>query len=377
MRIKMQYRKFGNTGFKISSLSFGCMRLPEIEEDGKFTIDQEKVNIMLKKAYEAGVNYFDTAYYYCHNNSEAAVGIALKPFRDKVKIATKFPVSEVKERSDMRKFLNIQLERLQTDYIDYYHFWALNIKTFNEKVLGFNLLEEAEILKKEGLIKHISFSFHDDPKNLYEIIDKAYCFETLLIQYNLLNREHEPMIEYAAKKGLGVIVMGPVAGGKLAHPAGLAEKLLGNKDVSTYELAFKFVLNNPHVSSALSGMENIEELEKNLKIASEFKQLSANEWQMLENNLNDLKKLKDLFCTGCNYCNKCPQNIKIDKIFNAYIFYHVYGLEETGKSQYNAYLKNTKNGQVESCTDCGICEDLCPQKIKIREELRKVDAILK
>ena len=373
----MQYRKFGNTGFKISSLSFGCMRLPEIEEDGKFTIDQEKVNIMLKKAYEAGVNYFDTAYYYCHNNSEAAVGIALKPFRDKVKIATKFPVSEVKERSDMRKFLNIQLERLQTDYIDYYHFWALNIKTFNEKVLGFNLLEEAEILKKEGLIKHISFSFHDDPKNLYEIIDKAYCFETLLIQYNLLNREHEPMIEYAAKKGLGVIVMGPVAGGKLAHPAGLAEKLLGNKDVSTYELAFKFVLNNPHVSSALSGMENIEELEKNLKIASEFKQLSANEWQMLENNLNDLKKLKDLFCTGCNYCNKCPQNIKIDKIFNAYIFYHVYGLEETGKSQYNAYLKNTKNGQVESCTDCGICEDLCPQKIKIREELRKVDAILK
>ncbi|MCL2521637.1 MAG: aldo/keto reductase [Erysipelotrichales bacterium] len=373
----MQYRKLGNTGFEISTLSFGCMRLPEIEADGKFTIDQEKVNVMLKKAYEAGVNYFDTAYYYCHNNSEAAVGIALKPFRDKVAIATKFPVSEVKERSDMRKFLNIQLERLQTDYIDYYHFWALNIKTFNEKVLGFNLLEEAEILKKEGLIKHIAFSFHDDPKNLYEIIDKAYCFETLLIQYNLLNREHEPMIEYAAKKGLGVIVMGPVAGGKLAHPAALAEKLLGNTDVSTYELAFKFVLNNPHVASALSGMENIEELDKNLKIASEFKQLSTTEWQMLENNLSNLRKLKDLFCTGCNYCNKCPQNIKIDKIFNAYIFHHVYGLEEAGKSQYKAYLQNAKNGQVESCTDCGICEDICPQKLKIREDLRKVDTILK
>jgi predicted aldo/keto reductase-like oxidoreductase len=265
----MKYRKFGNSGVNISELGFGCMRFPELcDENNNWYIDQDKVNEMIKYAYEHGVNYFDTAPYYCHSNSEKALGTAVKDFRDKILISTKCPVTDIKEVSDFRKILNMQLERLQTDHIDFYHFWALNKDKYDNYVKKFDLINEALKCKEEGLIRHVSFSFHDKVEVIKYIIDDGKIFDSMLVQYNLLNRDHEEMIKYAHDNGLGVTVMGPVAGGKLACPGEFARKILNTSEGETYELALKFVLANENVSCALSGMQNIDQVRKNIECVS-------------------------------------------------------------------------------------------------------------
>ena len=374
----MQYRPFGNTGVNISTLGFGCMRLPEIQqEDGSWIVDQEKTDAMLMRAYELGVNYFDTALYYCHSNSEIAIGKALKPIRDKVYISTKCPLELVKEPGDFRKTLETSLKKLDTPYVDFYHFWGINQKTFDEKIVPMNLIAEAQKLKEEGLIRHISFSFHDSPEALKHIIDNGEGLESVLLQYNLLDRANEEMIQYAAKKGLGVVVMGPVGGGRLAAPTELAAKL-GTEAVNTYELAFKFVLGNPGVCCALSGMQTIDMVEQNAKVASLENPMSEEEWRRVGESLENLKKFSELYCTGCGYCQPCPKGINIPRIFQAYTYKNVYGLTELAKNTWNGYLNNEKDPGVhpDACVNCGYCERKCPQHLKVRELLKKVAGTL-
>lgn len=374
----MQYRVLGNTGVKISSLGFGCMRFPEFEKNGEWHIDEEKTIPMLRRAYELGINYFDTAYYYCHENSPAVLGKALKGIRDKVYLTNKFPLwAEFTKQSDYRRFLEICLKRLDTNYIDFYHFWSLNKSTFDEKIIGMDLLKEAQKAKEEGLIKHISFSFHDNPENMKYIIDKGEIFETVLCQYNLLDRSNEDAIKYASSKGLGVIAMGPVAGGKLAAPAEFAEKILG-KSKETYELALRFVLGNPNITCALSGMSDIDMLEKNVKVCSDENPMSEDERDRIVIVMEELKKLSDLYCTGCGYCQPCPAKINIPKIFNIFNNHNVYGLSESAKNDYIWYKQTGSEGTMPSeCTDCGLCESKCPQKLEIRKHLKRVDEVLK
>ncbi len=372
----MKMRKLGNTGVDLSALGFGCMRLPEYEKDGKWFVDQDKTNEMIHRAVELGVNYFDTAYYYCHSNSEKAVGEALKGMRKDVKISTKIPLDkEVQKASDYRKLLEESLTRLGTDCVDFYHFWAINKRVFDDKIMGMKLYEEAIKAKEEGLIKHISFSFHDDPIHMKHIIDHAPFMETVLCQYNLLDRANEDMITYAANQGLGVIVMGPVGGGRLAAPAGFVEKLTGNPSIATYELAFKYVLSNPHVSCALSGMETTQMVEKNALVASQGA-LTNDEVEKVNRLMVELKKFSDLYCTGCHYCNVCPQKIDIARIFSEYTLYNVYGQTETAIKRYQEYLKTTDHPPMD-CTQCGLCKQKCPQKLDIPKLLTMVHETLK
>ncbi len=374
----MQYRPFGKTGVNISTLGFGCMRLPEYQkEDGSWEVDQEKTDAMLMRAYELGVNYFDTALYYCHSNSEIAIGKALKPIRDKVYISTKCPLELVKEPGDFRKTLETSLKKLDTPYVDFYHFWGINQKTFDEKIVPMNLIAEAQKLKEEGLIRHISFSFHDSPEALKHIIDNGEGLESVLLQYNLLDRANEEMIQYAASKGLGVVVMGPVGGGRLAAPTELAAKL-GTEAVNTYELAFKFVLGNPGVCCALSGMQTIDMVEQNAVVASLENPMSEDEWRRVGESLENLKKFSELYCTGCGYCQPCPKGINIPKIFQAYTYLNVYGLKDLAKNTWNGYLNNEKEPGVspDACVNCGYCERKCPQHLKVRDLLKKVQGVL-
>ena len=319
----MIYRDFGNTGKKISTLGFGCMRLPELkiremteaelkareglswyesQRDDTWVVDEEKAIPMLKAAYDAGVNYFDTAQFYCHFKSQATVGKAVKLMeRDKVLVATKIPIGEVHKTADFRRILEEQLGLLDMDYIDFYHFHGINKGVFDEKIMGYGLKKEVQKAIDEGLIKHMSFSYHGDVNDVPYVADTFEMFSSALLQYNLLDRSHEKNIDYLADKGIGVVVMGPVAGGRLSMPSALSDKLLG-KDISTPELAMRFVLGNKNVACSLSGMGNMQMLEDNLKISNMEVPMTEADFKTATQMMEDLKKFSDLYCTGCNYC---------------------------------------------------------------------------
>lgn len=375
----MNYNDFGKTGEKVSSLGFGCMRLPEYQENEKWFIDQDKASEMISYAFENGVNYFDTAPYYCNKNSEEALGKAVKKFRSKVMLSTKIPLEVVKGPSDYRKTLEASLKRMDTDYVDFYHFWGINKGSFDNIIMQHDLLLEAQKAKEEGLIRHISFSFHDEPQSIKYIIDgsirRGISMETMLVQYNLLDRSNEEMLAYAASKGLGTVAMGPVGGGRLSAPTDLYTKLTGKPAIATYELAFKFVLGNPNLSCALSGMETLDMVQKNVKIGNDSAVLSEMEWEQLGKAMEQLKKFSELYCTGCKYCQPCPSEIKIPDIFNFYNNHNVYGLTETAKNQFAGYRKDGGKA-ISDCIDCGVCEKKCPQHLKIRDELARVEKIL-
>ncbi len=372
----MNYREFGKTGEKISAMGFGCMRLPEYEENGKHYVDLEKSDLMIKTAYERGINYFDTAPYYCNKNSEAAVGHGVKAFRDKILLSSKFP-GEIK-KADFRKQLESTLKNLDTDYLDFYHFWGINRKYFDESIIGQDLLADAQKFKEEGLIRHISFSFHDEPDAIRHIIDGAEKYgvpmESMLVQYNILDRSNEEMLAYAHSKGLGTVAMGPVGGGRLSAPTELYSKLTGKNSLPTYALAFKFCLGNPNLNCALSGMQTLEMVEQNCELASSDTAFSKEEWESLGKAMENLNKFSELYCTGCKYCQPCPVGIDIPRIFNMFTYHNVYGLVDHAKSMFREYVE--KDGKLSSaCKNCGMCEKKCPQHLKIREELKKVEAI--
>lgn len=374
----MQYRKFGKTGKMISALGFGCMRLPEFEKDGKWYINEEKAIPMLLKAFNEGVNYFDTAHMYCHDNSQYTLGKAMKSVdRSKVMISTKQPLHLIEKTSDYRKVLEEQLRRLDMPYIDFYHFHGISKGAFDDKIKPLGLMNEARKAIDEGLIKHMSFSFHGNPDDMPYIIENGEIFSSVLLQYNLLDRSNEKAIEYLGEHGIGVVVMGPVAGGRLAAPSTkLSENiLLDNKEsVATSELAIRFVLGNQNVSCALSGMTTVEMLDQNLKVGNMEVPMTEEDFKKAAVAMEEMKKFSDLYCTGCDYCQPCPQGIRIPRVFNAYTYHNVYGLTSHAKGMYGEIGRNDRAGKpVSECVECGACEEKCPQHIKIIEKLKEVD----
>ena len=375
----MNYRKFGNTGENISALGFGCMRFPEYQKDEKNFVDQDKVDEMIGRAYELGVNYFDTAPFYCNSNSEAALGHAVKSFRDKILLSTKCPIGDDTDAAKYRKMLEQSLTRMGTDHIDFYHFWAINKGSYDNVILKNGLLEAAAKAKEEGLIRHISFSFHDSAEVIRYIIDtseeRGVKMESMLCQYNLLDRANDEMIRYANEKGLGTVAMGPVGGGRLSAPTDLYAKLTGKPSIATYELAFKFCLGNPHLNCALSGMQNIDMVEKNAAVASDDMAFSEEEWEQLGAAMEQIKKFSELYCTGCKYCQPCPAEINIPRIFEIWTYYNVYGLKDHAKNMMKDYIRHGGKTFAD-CKQCGLCEKKCPQHLAIRENLEKVCKIL-
>ncbi|OOM76675.1 general stress protein 69 [Clostridium puniceum] len=383
----MLYRTFGKTNEKVSALGFGCMRLPIINGDTT-KIDEEKAIKMIRHAIDEGVNYVDTAYPYHGTGmgqggeSEPFVGRALKDgYREKVKLATKLPSWLIKTREDMDKYLNEQLDRLQTDHIDFYLVHALNAGSFeNLKKLGIDEFLDSAI--KDGRIKYAGFSFHDKLEIFKGIVD-YYDWSFCQIQYNYLDENFQAGTEglnYAADKGLGVVIMEPLRGGKIVR--NLPEAVINTFDKaenkkSPAEWALRWVWNHPEVSVVLSGMSVMDDVTENLKTASVAAPNSLTEKEL--EILNEVKKVFNdrikVNCTACEYCMPCPVGVNIPKNFAVYNEYSLFVTPVTEKELKERYNSVGSQERADKCVECGKCEGHCPQVIKIREELKNVTAL--
>lgn len=375
------YRKFGKTNEMVSALGFGCMRLPIIGNDPT-NIDEEKAINMVRYAIDAGVNYVDTAYPYhgtgfTHGGaSELFVAKALKDgYRQRVKLATKLPSWLIKTRADMDKYLNEQLERLETDTIDFYLVHSLNENVW--PVLKENgITEFLEQAIKDGRIKYAGFSFHDQIGLFKEIVD-YYDWSFCQIQYNYLDEKYQAGkegLKYAAQKGLGITIMEPLRGGNIINLPQEARAMIEQADVkrTPAEWALRWVWNHPEVSVVLSGMTTIDQVTENIKVAQEAEANSLT-WKELE-IINAVKNLFEqrikVNCTGCAYCMPCPAGINIPGCFSTYNDHWVFDATPAAKKTYE--IRSKLASPASKCVECGKCESHCPQGIPIREELKNV-----
>ena len=369
----MIYRQLGSTGYRVSQLGFGAMRLPMTEVNDKKVVDRELALPMIHRAFEAGMNYIDTAVGYCEQDSQRAVGAALKGWRDKIVLSTKNHYYGEDEQ-EWWGHLENSLERLDVDYIDIYNHHGLNWKRYTEDVEP-RVSKWMRKARDQGMIKHICSSFHDDNEALVKLIDTGYL-ESITLQYNLLNRDLEEGIAYAREKNVGIVVMGPVAGGRLGvRSKVLSEMVPGVERVP--DLALRFVLSNPGVTVALSGMSTMQHVEENLVTAADKATLSEEDTQLIREQLVRLSEMADLYCTGCKYCQPCPQDVNISYIFEQYNLGQVYGLWDVAKERYAAFPEQRDGGnQADECIECGECEEKCPQNIQIRDQLKAAHAAL-
>ena len=371
----MLYRKFGNTSEDISVLGFGCMRLPVLNQDSS-QIDEVKATEMIHYAIDQGINYIDTAYPYHEKMSEPFVGRALAGgYREKVNLATKLPSWLIQTREDMDRYLDEQLERLQTDRIDFYLIHALNKTTWSKlQKLGVGEFLDAAIA--DGRIRYAGFSFHDGPDLFREIVD-AYDWTFCQIQYNFIDENYQAGragLEYAAARGLGIIIMEPLRGGRLAEgiPAAVQE-IWDKADVkrSPVEWGLRFLWDNPRIGIVLSGMTQMEHVLENVRIAAEAlpQSLTEKEKGLLEAATIVYHAKIKVNCTTCQYCLPCPVGVSIPACFarlnGAYMFDNI----EAAK---DIYLSLGPQQRASACVECGRCETLCPQHIPIRSMLQEV-----
>lgn len=378
----MKYRNFGNTGLKVSALGFGCMRLPVVDGDsGK--IDEPLATAMLRNAIDQGLNYVDTAWTYHSEQSEPFVGRVLQEgYREKVNLATKMPSWLVKSHEDLERLFNTQLERLQTDHIDFYLLHALNAGYW-DNYLKVRVFDWAERKLAEGRIRHLGFSFHDRYEVFNKILNGYDNWDFCQLQYNYMDVDEQAgkrgVLE-AAEKGLGVIVMEPLRGGKLAvqdPPAQVAEAFSqSQRDWTMAEWALQWLWDQPEVSLLLSGMSSMEQVEQNLRSASRsgVGSLSEDDHATVSRVQQAWSGLAPVACTNCEYCMPCPNGVQIPRIFKLYNESVMY--DRQGRGQ-NAYQNEFKDDQrADMCVECGQCEELCPQSIQIIQQLKDAHAYL-
>lgn len=378
----MLYRELGSTGEKVSILGFGCMRLPTMGNYDK--IDSEKAYSLLDYALQQGVNYLDTAYPY-HGISNSRGGesevflgeyLAENNRHDEVYLATKLPTWLLKEPEDMEKFLDEQLKRLRTDQIDFYLLHSLKEKQwFHLEDLGvFEFLDSAVA---DGQIKYTGFSTHEETGFFKEVVD-SYPWDVCQLQYNYLDENIQvgkEGLKYASMEGLGTLIMEPLKGGVLAnHVPPEVEKIWDEVPVkrNPAEWALRFLWNLPEVNVVLSGMNTIEQLVENLKTSEEGlpDSLSALENEAMEKVKMAYHAKIRVECSACGYCMPCPSGINIPQCLSYLNQAAMLNDISNIQGQYYFMLKDTEHAS--NCLECGLCEEICTQKIPIREMLKEV-----
>jgi len=364
------------------------MRLPILNGSGSGAdifdpnkgIDEEETIKMIRYAIDQGVNYFDTAYPYHNGESEPILGRAVQGYRDKVVIATKLPVWLVKEKKDLEKFLDEQLKRLETNYLDVYLLHGLNRQVW-PSMLQLKVFEFLNQIQADGRVRHVGFSFHDDVKIFKEIVD-SYDWKLCQIQYNFFDENHQAGKEgltYAASKGLGVVVMEPLRGGKLAdRMPGEIQAIWesAEKKRTPAEWALRWVWNHPEVSTALSGVSTMGQIMENVRVANEGKpnSLSDKELSIIGQVKEAYRRMLKIDCTGCAYCMPCETGVNIPLNFSLYNDLFMFKDAEINLLLYNEMLSPEQ--RASACTECGKCEEQCPQHLQIQEELKVVHRAL-
>ncbi len=375
----MKSRRFGRLDTEVSVLGFGCMRLPTVGGDPG-VIDEQEATRMLRYAIDHGVNYLDTAYMYHRESSERFLGRFLRDgYREKINLATKLPTGLVEAAADFDGYLDEQLERLQTDHIDFYLLHGLNLRGW-VKLRDMGVLEWAEGAIADGRIGHLGFSFHDTYEAFKEIVDAYDRWTFCQIQYNYLDEEIQAGtggLHYAASKGLAVVVMEPIRGGWLANLPKPVTDILGQATSSRTpaDWALQWVWNHPEVSVVLSGMSTMEQVMENVASASE-----SGPGTLLEGDLAAIARARDKYrglipipCTECRYCMPCPNGVSIPRNLWAYNRGVAPGQIELERTK---YLGSDESTRASECIQCREGEDLCPQHILISEWMPRVHAVL-
>jgi uncharacterized protein len=383
----MLYRRLGKTGCDVSVLGFGCMRLPVRDAhkpadffDPAKAIDEEKAANLIHYAIEQGVNYFDTAYVYHGGKSEPLLGKAVRELRERVYLATKLPAWLIKGKEDFEKIFQEQLLRLGTDFVDFYLLHGLGRESW-QKMKEMGALDFLERVKAEGKIRFAGFSFHDDTRTFKEIAG-AYDWALCLIQHNYYDRNYQAGregLEYAAARGIGVVIMEPLRGGKLAQRIPEEVQSLWDSSPSKRtpaEWALRWVWNHPGVSTVLSGMNSMEQLWENLRVAQEAvaNSLNPEELALVDRVTDAYRKLLRVNCTSCGYCLPCPRGVNIPHNFTLYNDLFAF---QTPETSFMLYQRMTAPEQrAANCADCGECQEKCPQHIPIAREMKKVHEAL-
>jgi predicted aldo/keto reductase-like oxidoreductase len=354
----------------MKKLGFGCMRLPILGTDDK--VDIRLFSRMTDEFLARGFTYFDTSYVYHGGMSESALKTALvdRYPRGSFTITTKLPVFLVRERSDTRRFFMEQLERLGTDYVDYYWLHALNAAGY-ENAVRLGVFEEVAKLQKEGRIRHLGFSFHDSAAVLDRILTEHPEMEYVQLQLNYFDWDSEAVqsgacYETATRHHKPVIVMEPVKGGVLADVPQSVRKLFREKqpNLSDASWAIRFAASLDNVMMVLSGMSNMEQLEDNTSYMEHFVPLDAEEKKIIAEAVRIFDEQKAVDCTACGKClSVCSEHIPIPDYFNMYNDHCRMNRNTNGMVYYAAFPQGT--GKASACTGCGKCEAVCPQKLPV------------
>ena len=369
----MQYRKAKKEN-QLSVLGYGCMRFTK---NGS-SIDLEKAEQELMYGISHGINYLDTAYVYPGNEEAVGKILAKNHCREEINLATKLPHYLIKTRAGAEKKFQEELQRLQTDYIDYYLMHMLNDCRTWEKLVQIGIRDWIEEKKKSGVIRNIGFSYHGNSENFRALLD-AYDWDFCQIQYNYLD-EHAQAgregLEYAGKKGIPVIIMEPLRGGRLVNhlPQGARECIAKSDTFHTpAELALRWLWDQPQVTCVLSGMNSIDMVKENIRIAetAEPNQFGEQEQALVAQVREEIRRKMKVPCTGCGYCMPCPQHVDIPMAFHCYNLRYAEG-KHSGMWEYvqsTAMRRDTTSAS--QCIGCGKCERHCPQGIQIREKLKE------
>ena len=375
----MQYRKDRKEN-NLSILGYGCMRFTK--KGGGIDIDKTEQELLA--AYRAGVNYYDTAYIY--PGSEAAVGeiFARNHIREKVNLATKLPQYLIGNQAALDRYFNEELSRLRTDYVDYYLMHHLTDVAMWEKLKKVGILEWIQEKKQNGAIRNIGFSYHGNTENFLKILND-YDWDFCQIQYNYLDevaQAGKAGLQAAAAKGIPVMIMEPLRGGKLVNMLPEAAKKAmkeSGRDWSPAEWGLRWLYNQPEVTVVLSGMNSLEMVENNCRTASEAQagSLTAADFETLEKVKRAIRDKEKVGCTGCRYCMPCPSGVDIPGTFRCYNTMFTESKSE-GRSQFIQTVGLTREPAFASqCIRCGKCEQHCPQGIPIREKLQEADRALR